>query len=241
LCKSLGVSDVTLFDFSSSGDLGSAGALFDLASYLEVPSDEPLVCVGVEVGSGAQGCVVSRTRGVAVVAQSGTPTTISYVEYLQRFGVLAAPAPPTPIVPWSATPGAARDDLEGSLSGSRCSNCGSLNVPPRRICSDCRSTEFTLERAPRRGHVVTYSVQHVVAVHPEPTPVAVGVIRFEGEGGERGGQVSGMFCDSDLTALHVGQLVELVYRRIGLDDGLVKYGWKFRVVNDKEPSMLETK
>ena len=86
-----------------------------------------------------------------------------------------------------------------------------------------------MERAPRSGVVVTYNVQHVVAVHPEPAPVAVGVIRLTGEGGDRGGQVSAMFCDSDLGTLAVGTPIDLVYRRLGADDGLVKYGWKARV------------
>jgi uncharacterized OB-fold protein len=71
----------------------------------------------------------------------------------------------------------------------------------------------------------------MVAVHPEPSPVAVGVVRLKGENGVRGGKISAMFCDSPLDALSVGQAVELVYRRLGADDGLVKYGWKVRVVD----------
>lgn len=156
--------------------------------------------------------------------------SIDYVGYLQRFGVVEGPEPPPPIVPHAATPGAFRDDGEGSLAGGRCVTCRSLNVPPRRRCIDCGGTSLVSERAPRRGSIVTYNVQHVVAVHPEPSPVAVGVVRLTGEEGARGGQVSAMVCDSDLELLHVGSPVELVYRRLGADDGLVKYGWKVRVV-----------
>jgi hypothetical protein len=39
-----------------------------------------------------------------------------------------------------------------------------------------------------------------------------------------------MFCDSDLDAVRVGAGIELVYRRLGVEDGLVKYGWKMRLV-----------
>jgi uncharacterized OB-fold protein len=69
-----------------------------------------------------------------------------------------------------------------------------------------------------------------VAVAPEPPPVVVGVVRLEGLKGERGGQVSGMFTETDAGQLRMGDAVELVYRRVGVEDGLVKYGWKFRRV-----------
>jgi hypothetical protein len=78
--------------------------------------------------------------------------------------------------------------------------------------------------------VVTFNLQHVVAVHPEPAPLAVGVLRVEGSQGSRGGQVSAMFCDEALGALAVGAPAELVYRRVGCEAGLVKYGWKARLL-----------
>ena len=81
------------------------------------------------------------------------------------------------------------------------------------------------------------SLSAVVAVDPEPAPVAVGVIRLEGDAGTRGGQVSAMFCDSPLDQLRVGAPVELVYRRLGRDAGLVKYGWKARLVTGAGATM----
>ena len=78
--------------------------------------------------------------------------------------------------------------------------------------------------------MITYNVQHVVAVFPEAAPVSVGVARVDGAEGTRGGQVSAMFCDTAPDLLRVGAPVELVYRRAGIDDGLVKYGWKLRVL-----------
>ena len=153
---------------------------------------------------------------------------VDYVGFLQRAAVLEA-ASMAPIVPWAATPGAQRDDVQGALVGSECRECGSVSVPPRPVCLDCGSRASDLRPVPRRGEVVTHNRQHVVAVHPEPSPVSVGVARLDGLGGERGGQVSAMFCDSDLGAVRVGSAVELVYRRLGADDGLVKYGWKMRL------------
>ena len=217
-------------EIAEVGDLGCAAPLFLLAVSLAGRPEPGAhgICVAVEPGSGAQGFVVTASATPAIIALRPHPVSINYVEYLQRFGILTGIAPTEPIVPYAATPGASRDDTDNSLAGARCAECRSLFIPPRALCLDCGSHRFTTERGPRSGTVVTFNVQHVVAVHPEPAPVAVGVIRLEGEGGQRGGQVSAMFCDSDLDSLGIGDDVELVYRRIGVDDGLVKYGWKAR-------------
>jgi uncharacterized OB-fold protein len=234
LASSFKFADGDSFDFSSTGDLGAAGPLFDLVGVVGGGSAATVACVGVEPGSGAAGFTVRLAGVIPTLQHQPAATPISYVEYLQRFGALEGPTPPSPIVPYAATPGAARTDENGSLVGARCASCKTLNVPPRRLCIDCGGDQLSIERAPRTGDVVTFNVQHVVAVHPEPSPVAVGVVRLSGESGERGGQISAMFCDSPLDELHVGQHVELVYRRLGSDDGLVKYGWKFRVVDEPE-------
>ncbi len=218
------------FEVEGTGDLGAAGPLFALAGAVGGEVGTAGVCMAVEPGSGAVGLRVALGGAIPVRHSRPAEIPVDYVGYLQRFGAVEGPVPPSPIVPYAATPGALRDDGEGSLTGSRCTACGSLNVPPRRRCIDCGGTTHVPERAPRSGTIVTYNVQHVVAVHPEPSPVAVGVVRLTGEGGARGGQVSAMVCDSDLEHLGVGSPVELVYRRLGADDGLVKYGWKVRVV-----------
>lgn len=222
--------DVDAYDFSETGDLGAAGPLFDLAEIVAKQTVASIACVGVEPGSGASGLVLEVHGAVPVSRHQPEPVAVSYVEYLQRFGALEGPVPPSPIVPYASTPGASRSDLEGSLAGDRCDACGTLNIPPRRLCVECGSLKFTRERVTRFGTIVTYNVQHVVAISPEPSPVAVGVIRLQDEKASRGGQVSAMFSDSNLEELRIGHPVELIYRRIGLDDGLVKYGWKARTL-----------
>jgi len=223
-------SDADTFDFAGTGDLGAAGPLFDLAEIIANQDSASIACVSVESGSGASGFALQVHGTVPISRFEPTPIAVDYVGYLQRFGALEGPTPPAPIVPYAATPGASRSDLEGSLVGDRCAACGSLNIPPRRLCVECGGVSLTRERVTHFGTIVTYNVQHVVAVFPEPSPVAVGVILLQGEKASRGGQVSAMFTDSNLEELEIGQPVELVYRRIGVDDGLVKYGWKVRTM-----------
>ena len=43
--------------------------------------------------------------------------------------------------------------------------------------------------------------------------------------------MAALLTDADLDAVEVGMDVELVPRRGDVDNGLVKYGWKFRPVD----------
>jgi hydroxymethylglutaryl-CoA synthase len=231
IAKALELPAPTAGEVDETGDLGAAAVLASLAAVLR--SAEPGatgLCIAVEPGAGACGAALRVGGPVPVVDRRPPARPVGYVEFLQRFGALSGPQPPDPIVPHAATPGALRADVAGSLQGSRCARCGSISVPPRRSCIDCGSPDGTLVRAPRRGTVVTFNLQHVVAVHPEPAPLAVGVVRLQGQPGTRGGQVSAMFCEEALEQLAVGAPAELVYRRVGCEAGLVKYGWKARLV-----------
>jgi uncharacterized OB-fold protein len=211
------------------GDLGSASPLVSLGHVLQRHSSGSGWLVAFDPGAGADAVALTVTGDVPVVHVRPPVRELGYVDYLRSFGMLAPPAPPDPIVPWAATPGASRDDSAGSLSAARCAVCGSVNVPARQRCIDCNSAELIAVRPPRHGRLITFNVQHAVAVFPEVAPVSVGVARVAGADGTRGGQVSAMFCDTAPDLLKIGASVELVYRRCGIDDGLVKYGWKLRV------------
>lgn len=243
LLRATAPADLGLDEIAELGDLGVAGPLFSLAACLERSRPGAAgACVALEAGAGADAVLltVGPRASLPIERRRPLPITIDYVEYLQRFGVLMAPPPPDPIVSWPATPGALRDDHDGALAASVCHQCGSFNIPPRSLCIDCGSDRLEVRAAPRHGRIVTYNRQFVVAVHPEPAPVAVAVVRLDGTGGQRGGQVSAMVCDSDLDALGVGTPVELVYRRVGVEQGLAKYGWKARVVLEQPAAVATT-
>lgn len=213
------------------GDLGAAAALqslHEVCARAEVGAGG--FVVGVEPGSGADVALLRVVAPVPAAGAAPAATEIDYVDFLQRKGALRGPGLNEPVVPWAATPAAHRDEpFTAELTALVCDACGSMNFPARRICIDCGATAFHPEPMPRTGRVVTYNQQYVVAVSPEPVPVSVGVVRLDGAGGNRGGQVSAMFTDSPAESIVIDAPVELVYRRVGLEYGLVKYGWKFRV------------
>jgi len=76
---------------------------------------------------------------------------------------------------------------------------------------------------------VTYNLQYVVGIGPEEAPLPICTALLENEpAGRYGGKVAALVTDASVDAVKVGTKVELVPRRGDVEDGLVKYGWKFR-------------
>jgi hydroxymethylglutaryl-CoA synthase len=78
--------------------------------------------------------------------------------------------------------------------------------------------------------VVTFNLQHVVGIAPEEAPVAICTALVDGEPPDRyGGKLAALVTDADVSQISIGTPVELVPRRGDVEEGLVKYGWKFRL------------
>ena len=107
--------------------------------------------------------------------------------------------------------------------------CGSLNFPPRAYCLDCRGQEFDEVALPRNASVLTFNLQYVVGIAPEEAPLPICTALVDGEEpGRYGGKVAALVTDADATQISIGTPVELVPRRGDVEEGLIKYGWKFR-------------
>ena len=115
-----------------------------------------------------------------------------------------------------------------NLTGTRCTNCGSVFFPPRNLCPKCRRSgnvedfEFS-----GNGKILSYTI---VRTAPEGfehyVPYAVAIIRLD-EGANVTGQVVG-----DIEKVRTGKRVRPVFRKINEDgnDGLIHYGLKFELV-----------
>ena len=71
------------------------------------------------------------------------------------------------------------------IVGSKCSKCGKVYVPPRKVCGGCfcENTEF-VEVGPQ-GTIGTYTIVRYTFIDPEtgkqkPVPYGYGFIRFDG-------------------------------------------------------------
>ncbi|MDI6912481.1 zinc ribbon domain-containing protein [Nocardioides sp.] len=216
------------------GDTGNAHSLVALAEALsEAPTS---VVVGFE-GSGAGASAIRFTvpeaadlsRRQAVLPAVSDGALIDYVTFLKATGKLAPSDTSGPASPYSASPGWMRDERHLlAPTGALCSACGSLNYPPRSICIDCRGSDLTEVLLPRTGTVLTYNVQHIVPISPEEAPVAVCVAQMEGGRADGyGGKVTALMLREAAEDVRIGSEVRLIFRRAGVEHGMVRYGYKF--------------
>ena len=115
-----------------------------------------------------------------------------------------------------------------------CGECGASNVPPEGACSACNATaEFTEYEPDGTGEIVTRTV-----IAGGPPPEFGDLIDREGPIGtvivelDEGVRVPGMLTDCDPEAVGRGDRVQAVVRRIYEQEGVVRYGFKFRPVED---------
>ncbi|MFZ4515126.1 MAG: OB-fold domain-containing protein [Acidimicrobiia bacterium] len=223
-------------DAKQIGDAGNAAPLLALASaWGKFELGGRGLIAGVAPGAASEMLAVELVAPASVASVARAPVTVDYVEYLRRRGVVGRSLLPDPVMAYSTGPAAARDESLAALAGDRCMQCGSLNIPPRVFCIDCGGEDFARVRIARTGTLVTFNEQHVVAVAPDPAPLVVGVVRVDGTQGVRGGNLSVMLTDTDPGEVRIGGPVELVMRRCGVEQGLVKYGWKARARREETP------
>ena len=218
--------------FSPVGHAGAADAGVALAAVLDHAEPGQTILVL----SAADGCdaVVFRTTAelpgrrqpVAVQAQLKAGRPVPYASYLTWRGLLEREPPrrPEPDRP-AAPPSARAGDWKFSFTGSACTACGFVHLPPARVCHHCGAIDqmTPAARAGTLGTVATFTVDRL-AYSPAP-PVVDAVINFDG-----GGRYALEVADADPDRLAVGSRVELVFRRLFTAGGVHNYFWKAKVV-----------
>jgi uncharacterized OB-fold protein len=108
--------------------------------------------------------------------------------------------------------------------GARCDACGAVNVPPAGgvLCRRCGHRRLELVDLPRRGTVATFCVSTSL---PRALPGPLALIYADLQDGTRWKAMGSGIRTGDLS---IGDPVELVLRRLGLDDGAPIYGLAFR-------------
>jgi 3-hydroxy-3-methylglutaryl CoA synthase/uncharacterized OB-fold protein len=218
--------------FSPAGHAGVADAGVALAAVLDVAEPGQTILVL----SAADGCdalvlrttelLPARRQPVAVDAQLKAGVPVPYARYLTWRGWLEREPPrrPEPDRP-AAPPSARAGEWKFSFSGSSCTACGFVHLPPARVCHRCGAVdEMSQTRlADTTGTVATFTVDRL-AFSPSP-PLVDAVINFDG-----GGRYALEVADADPDRLAVGSRVELVFRRLFTAGGVHNYFWKARVV-----------
>jgi uncharacterized OB-fold protein len=106
----------------------------------------------------------------------------------------------------------------------KCTSCGKVWFPPRRVCSDCKGREFETVVLPLEGEVETYTVIRVApSGFGDLAPYAVGIVKLSD-----GTRIMSQVVDCDPTEVTIGMPVRIEFRRVNEEgeSGVLMYGYK---------------
>ena len=94
---------------------------------------------------------------------------------------------------------------QGKLMAGKCIKCGKVHLPPRPLCSNCFSTEFTWVEISGEGKLLTYTVINIAPEQfKELAPYAVGIVEMTG-----GLKIPGMLQNIKPDQLKIGMALKL--------------------------------
>ena len=91
------------------------------------------------------------------------------------------------------------------LMAVRCVRCQNVMVPPRQICTKCRSSTVEWKELGHKAKLVTYTIVHVAPPQfKHMTPYAVGIVEMP-----EGVKLPGIIRTARLESLKVGMELEV--------------------------------
>jgi hydroxymethylglutaryl-CoA synthase len=212
------------------GQTGAAHAALLLANVLAAakPGDRILVA---SAGDGADAIVLKVTDRAAGYTQARSvgrliesKGDVAYARYLKWREILPTEPPRRPDPDRPAGPPMLRSETwKFGFVGSKCTACGTPQLPPQRICISCRARDETepYPFADRPAKVATFTLDHL-AYSLNPPTVNV-VVDFEG-----GGRFLCEMTDCEPEKVAIGDEVEMTFRRMHSAGGVHNYFWKCR-------------
>jgi uncharacterized OB-fold protein len=89
---------------------------------------------------------------------------------------------------------------QGKLMAGKCTQCGKIHLPPRPLCDNCFSQQFTWTEVSGKGKLLTFSVIHIAPPQfQDLTPYAVGIV-----GLDNGLRIPGMITGATQEQLRIG-------------------------------------
>ncbi len=212
------------------GQTGAAHAGLMLAGVLPAAKPGDLILAAM-VADGAEAVLLRVTPAIAsykpgrsVGRQIESKGDVSYGNYLKWREIIPTEPPRRPDPARPAGPPMLRSERwKFGFVGSKCTACGTPQLPPQRVCVNCRARD-QMEPYPfadRSAKIATFAVDRL-AYSLNPPSVNV-VVDFEG-----GGRFLCEMTDCDPTKVAIGDEVEFTFRRLFTADGVHNYFWKAR-------------
>jgi uncharacterized OB-fold protein len=212
------------------GQTGAAHVGLMLAGVLPSlkPGERVLVA---SVADGADAILLKATPAVAsfkpvrsVGRMIESKGDVSYGSYLKWREIIPTEPPRRPDPDRPAGPPMFRAaQWKYGFVGSKCTECGTPQLPPQRVCVKCRARDKMEEYpfADRSARIATYAIDRL-AYSLNPPTINV-VMDFEG-----GGRFLGEMTDCEPEKVAIGDEVEMTFRLIFTADGIRNYFWKAR-------------
>ncbi len=94
---------------------------------------------------------------------------------------------------------------QSKLMAGKCQNCGKIHLPPRPLCDNCYSKEFTWIQLSGKGKLLTYTVINVAPHQFQAlAPYSVGIVELE-----NGLKIPGMIQSVKPAELEIGMELTL--------------------------------
>ncbi len=212
------------------GQAGAAHAGLMLAAVLSgsKPGDRILVATAAD---GADAVLLKVTDAAAKYTQPRSvgrmiesKGEVTYGTYLKWREILPTEAPRRPDPDRPSAPAMLRNATwKYGLIGSKCTACGTPQLPPQRVCVKCKALD-KMEPYPfadRTGRIATLAIDRL-AISLNPPTVNV-VIDFDG-----GGRFICEMTDCQYDKVAIGDEVEMTFRKIFAAQGINNYFWKAR-------------
>jgi len=215
--------------FDRLGNTGAAFGLMQLVAALEQAKDGDKLLLA-SYGDGADAFLLRVTgenskaggrRGMKGYLTS-KKVVDDYRTYLRWKGLLTTEAVRRPQVePPSPAAMYREEERNIRLHGVKCKSCGTVQYPPQRVCTNCKSRDKfdTVRLSDKKGELFTYSADHLAGT--VDTPLVMAVVNFRG-----GGRMITMITDRDLNEVKVGMPLEMSLRKLGISGGIQNYYWK---------------
>ncbi len=176
----------------------------------------------------ATAALPTRRQRRPITRQRAGGLAVDPLTYLSWRGLVELEPPRRPEPERAAAPPAARAvGWKFGFTGTRCTECGFVHLPPARACRSCGVTD-SMAPAPAAalsGTIATYTVDRL-AFSPSP-PMVQAVINVDG-----GGRCTLEVADAQPDRLSVGAPVGFTFRRLYTSGEVHDYFWKAVLVDE---------
>lgn len=218
---------------SITGDTGAASVPLGLVAVLEQAKPGERILT-VFYGSGTSDALsLVVTKEIEQVRQKGPPLNyylngkeyMDYLTFARMRGLLEKAETPAKMWVSPLSPAWYRDgSVIRRFVGAQCTKCGYVNFPPtlRKICIRCGNTKFEEVLRSRKGKIHTFCVNiYNPAGVESPLPVIIADM-------EDGTRFKTLGTEMKAEQIKIDMPVELVWRKIGSEEGVNAYAYIFR-------------